>query len=104
MRRIDEDQTMDDIDAKIVASALRGVDVTEIYSPIRVAETARKYGLVPGTSFDITTGWGFTIEAHRQKAWRQIKQEKPFCIIGSPPCTQFSALMEVNKFTQRDNK
>ena len=49
MRRIDEDQTMDDIDAKIIASALRGVDVTEIYSPVRVAATARTFGLIPYT-------------------------------------------------------
>ena len=68
MRRIDEDHTMDNIDAKIVASALRVVDVTEMDSPIIVAVTARQYGLIPGTSFDITTGWDFTIEAHRQKA------------------------------------
>ena len=31
------------------------VDVTEVYSPVRVAGAAKKMGLKAGTSFDITT-------------------------------------------------
>ena len=72
-----------------MASAILGVDVTEIYSPVRVAAVAAKFGMKPGSSFDLTNGWDFTRKEHREKAWNKIKQEEPYCIIGLPPCTLF---------------
>ena len=47
------------LDRKILASVLMNVDVTEVYSPIRVSELAAKFGLVPGSSLDLTNGWDF---------------------------------------------
>ena len=76
------DWQMTEDERKIIASAIVGVDITDVYSPVRVGELAAKYGMRPGSSFDLTNGWDFTKEAHRARAWKQIKQEQPYCIIG----------------------
>ena len=60
-------------------------------------------GLSPGHSLDSTNGWDFTVEAHRKKAWNLVKQTKPYMLIGSPPCTMFSMLQELNKHMHRDD-
>ena len=72
-----------DDEKKIIASVIRGADVTEIYSPVRVNQIAAKLGLVPGYSLDLTNGWDFTLEADRKRAWEFIKETKPYMLIGS---------------------
>ena len=60
---IDIDAIFDDSsteERRIVASVVRGVDVTEIYSPARVNKLATKMGLVPGHSLDLTNTWDFS--------------------------------------------
>ena len=62
-RRAAQDDTMDSIskmdedDKQRLTAAISGVDITEVYSPVRVAAVAAKFGLTPGTSFDVTNGW-----------------------------------------------
>ena len=41
--------TLDDADKKIFSAAIMGVDITEIYSPERVAKVAKTFGLVSGS-------------------------------------------------------
>ena len=84
-------------DKHIVASMILGVDITEMFSPERVVQVAKKMGLSPGSSMDLTTGWDFTKEEHRRKAWNRVRSEDPELIIGSPPCTFFSMLQELCK-------
>ena len=86
----------EEIDRRIIASAILGVDITEVYSPERVNEVARKHGLRPGSSMDLTNGWDFTKAEDRRRAWKKIKEEDPYLVIGSPPCTLFSLLQELN--------
>ena len=62
---MDSMQRMSQEDRKIVAQVILGVDVTEIYSPERVAKVAKEFGLVPGSSMDLTSGWHFTRSDHR---------------------------------------
>ena len=50
----DDDENMGDL--RILASILRGVDITEVYSPQRVVEVCHKCGLVKGDSFDLRAG------------------------------------------------
>ena len=82
--------------------SLNGVDITEVYSPERVNAYASEYGLTAGTSMDLTTrdhdgrAWNFDEQEMRERAWERIKKEKPMCVIGSPMCTNFSILMNVN--------
>ena len=67
--------SMELVDRKIIAATILGVDITEVYSPERVAKVAKRYGLVAGSSMDLTTGFDFTKESDRQLAWRRVKEE-----------------------------
>ena len=48
---------LNDVDRKILSAFILGVDITEVYSPERVARVAKKFGLVSGSSMDLTNGW-----------------------------------------------
>ena len=85
-----------EIDDHIISSAILGADITEVYSPERVNDVARRHGLVAGSSLDLTNGWDFTKPKHKRAAWKKVKAEDPYLIIGSPPCTLFSLLQELN--------
>ena len=50
---------------------------------------------------DLTTGVDFTKESDRQFAWKTVKEEAPFVLIGSLPCTYFSMLQELNIATNK---
>ena len=103
----DPDQSMsflDETDRRILASVIMNVDITEIYSPTRVNRVAAKFGLCAGSSMDLTNGWDFSKESDRRKAWKVIKETRPFIIIGSPPCTMFSNLQEMNKHVHRHDE
>ena len=45
-----------DHDVHILALVLKGVDITEIYSPERVTKLCRKDNLIAGDFFDFRTG------------------------------------------------
>ena len=59
--------SLDIVDRRILSSVILGVDITEVYSPERVAKVAKKFGLVAGSSMDLTNGWDFNIEEHKRK-------------------------------------
>ena len=87
---------MIEIDRNILAAAILGVDITEVYSPERVAKVAQRFGLKAGSPFDLANGWDFNIEEHRKKAWTKNKEEFPYLLVGSPRCTYFSMLQGLN--------
>ena len=74
--------------------------VSELYSPPRVtAQLAKlpRLHLAPGQTFDLRQdrngrSWNFLLEADRAEAKRLIQEEKPYIVIGSPPCTSFCSL------------
>ena len=86
-----------------MASAVRGVDITDIYSPARVNKIATKMGLVPGHSLDFTNRWDFSKAGDRIRAWRLLKSTTPYVVIGSPPCTLFSMPQELNLHMHKDD-
>ena len=118
MRRLDPDNPMDgegddngsdlSIDQieerKILGMLLQGVDITEVFSPERVAKIGANYKLIAGKSMDLTNGYDFSLEADQKRAWEHIVNDEPYCVIGSPPCTLFSLLMELNIAKFRDDK
>ena len=58
--------------------------------------------LVGGSTFDLRSdangvAWDFRRADHRQRAREQIRREKPFLVIGSPPCTDFCAIQNLNR-------
>ena len=75
-------------------------DIIEMFSPPRVTKVGKGMGLEAGEAMDLITGWDFSREEDRKKAW-YIKVEKPKLIIGSPPCTMFSVLQHMHKSTPR---
>jgi hypothetical protein len=89
---------------------VKGADITEVYSPERVVEAARRMGLVGGLSLDLTTSdsdgrkWDFTDPEMRRRAIRHVVEDKPLLLIGSPMCTMFSTLQNLNwgKSANRD--
>ncbi len=81
---------------KAAMKVMRGVDITEVFSPERVAAEAKRFGLSAGLSMDLTTGWDFTVKEHRRRAKQYIWKNKPLLVIGSPVCTPFSRLQALN--------
>ena len=80
------------------------VDVAELYSPPRVTEEAKKFGLSAGAAFDLTTGWDFRLERDRNLAKEYVRTHKPKLVIGSPMCTMFSVLQRLSPWTEEKQR
>lgn len=88
--------------AQEAAMDIDTVGFTEIYAPERVAKYSAQYGMK--TTFDLTTGWDFTQEDDRRRAWERVVSEQPQLIKGSPPCTAFSTLQCMNEAKWRKDE
>ena len=75
---------------------LMSVDVTEIFSPLRVTAHAKRFGLSIGDACDMSIGWDFRFSTHRDAAYQHVRNENPLVVIGRRPCTAFSQLQTVN--------
>ena len=80
-----------------------GKHVSEIFSPPRVTKVANKIGLKPGFALDLTENdpvdglpWDFSKQEKRERALNTLREEKPYLLVGSPPCTVFSSLFSAN--------
>ena len=87
------------------------VDVGEIYSPPRVVTVAETAGLRKGFSLDLTCArsngraWDFSQGDARREALQLVNATKPYLLIGSPPCTAWSLLQNleiIGQDTPRD--
>ena len=45
----------------------------------------------------LTNGWDFDPEDHKRLVWKRVREEAPYLLIGSPPCTYIIVLQELNK-------
>ena len=88
----------------VAAKIINGIDITEIFSPVRVVAMAEKMGLIGGLSMDLRTGWDFTKAEDRERCRQYVRRARPLVLIGSPPCTMFSRLQNLNwgKSEERD--
>ena len=55
-----------------------------------------------GATFDLRcdangVDWDIRLKADRQRAREQIRQERPFLLVGSPPCTDFCTAQALNR-------
>ena len=91
-------------DMEDVYRSICNVDVSEIFSPVRVTGHCKIFGLKPGSAMDLATGWDFDRASDRARAAEVVMKEKPKLLIGSPPCTFFSQLQELNKARYKDNQ
>ena len=86
----------------MLKSLLAKIEVAEIYSPPRVIAMAQKMGLRSGWALDITTtdvdgrAWDFNQLEMRNRAIRKVLKDEPLLLIGSPMCTAFSQLNNIN--------
>ena len=71
-------------------------DVSEIFSPPRLTEKCRNYGLLPGYAVDLETGWNLLNPNHVKSLERILDEEDPYLVTGSPPCEAFSPLQALN--------
>ena len=86
------------------AQQLMSVDLSEMYSPERVSAVCSSYGLRPGRDMHIKNGFDFDLASDRKRAWEHVVNDEPKLVIGSPPCTYFSRLQELNKYMYKDSK
>ena len=99
-REVGEDDLME---TEIIKGLLK-VDVAEVYSPRRMTEQARKFGLQVGEAMDLTTGWDFGKEEDRARAEMYLDEKKPRLLIGSPRCAMFSKLQNLTPWTPKRRK
>ena len=86
----------------------KGADVVELFSQPRIAQEAgiRRYDgtqLKAGWSLDLTMRdpetdrpWDLSVKETQDKVRKMVVSDKPFMLIGSPPCTAFSQLQGLN--------
>ena len=89
-------------DMQVLSALLRGVDVTEVFSPERVVRVCAKYNLTPGDSFDLRTGFDLSDKKVQKDVIHKMYGDGrcPGLVIGSPPCTHFSQLVSLNLHVQ----
>jgi hypothetical protein len=81
---------------------MSAVDLAEIYSPARFGRKCAMYGLRPGFAIDLTTRkpdgdyWDLSKPKDVELLETLQEEEKPFLLIGSPPCTTFSQLLKLS--------
>ena len=82
---------------------LNECSIIELYSPPRVTDVAKKYGISNFGTFDITVNdpedgmpWDLNLKSKLNRLRKIMKECKPSLLIGSPMCTAFSALQNMN--------
>ena len=91
-----------------LAVDLGAVDLSELYSPARFKPVAKKLGLRPGFCVDLEcqkpdgTYWDMNKPEDRKEMLRLLREDDPEMLIGSPPCTPFSALRELSKYKKKE--
>ena len=70
--------------------------VSELYSPPRIAAEAAKFGLRPGSSLELRTGWDLSDPQQQRLAEKLIETEKPWLLVTCPPCSAFSTINALN--------
>ena len=69
------------IECSKLGSFIDGVDVTELFNPGFFTGKAASFGLLPGTSFDLRCGRNLSVEADRDRCWRQLNEELPAFVV-----------------------
>merc|ERR1711884_993280 len=79
-----------------------GDDVAEVFSPPRVVTMAKRNGLTGTWSFDRLVErspgerWDLGKKSHQQEVIKLIEKTRPGLLVGSPPCSWFSRVMQIN--------
>ena len=87
-------------DIKILAMVLNGADITEVFSPERVTRFCSKYGFVAGDLFELRDGYDFFDPKTQAMVVKRVMNTEFSLVIGSPPCTMFSRIQQLNLHIQ----
>ena len=89
-------------------------NTVELYSPPRVtSELSAAQSLYPGLRANSTfylvadehgQTYDFRRAADRQRCRERLRTERPWLVIGSPPCTWWSSLMALNRAKLSDQE
>ena len=101
-KKLDEEKRTED--QRMLMMVIKGVDIAEVFSPPRIAAMAQRMGFVAGSSMDLKTGWDFSRADHRRVAIETLVREKPWIVVGSPPCTAFSVIQNLNLHKFKDDE
>ena len=77
--------------------------VAEVYSPPRVTARASRFGLRAGFAMDLLTydengkAWDFDDPEQRRKCKERLRKECPYLLNGSPMCTIFNVIQNLNE-------
>ena len=78
------------------------VDVAEVYSPPRMTDMAQKLSMRPGSVIDLRATdedgrpYDLSRPEVRARVIKKIREEKPWLVVLSAPCTEFSTLQAWN--------
>ena len=53
-------RSIGETDKNIVAPVLMDVSITEVFSPARVTEACKRFGMTPGDAYDIRSGFNLS--------------------------------------------
>ena len=90
------------LDATMRQLLINNIEVAEADRPPTASEMARKMGLRAGWILDITTvdhdgrAWDINEAEMRNRAARQLLKDEPLLLIGSPMCTGFRVMNNLN--------
>ena len=70
------------------------VGVSEVFSPPRISKEAERQHMRVGKAYDLKTGYDLKEEKDRRRMWKELHQDDPELVTGSPPCTPFSILQK----------
>ena len=95
--RVGEEVRKVDLERKPGAKEPSKGVVSEYYSPPRVTQYAKEFGLNPGVSRDYTTGWDFSVKENREAARKEVTEGQFDLIVGSVMCRDWSIMQNINK-------
>lgn len=99
MRKLDKDVNLGNDVVEAQAKKI-GHDISEIYSPFRIVERAKKHGWRHGFSFDFTRQfpdwefWGFSKKHTRQRAILELSNNQFEMLIYSSNMRPFQSAKE----------
>jgi len=84
------------VNQQLLALTAVRVDVSEVFSPPRFTSKATAFNLVPGTAYDLRTGFNLSDPVVQRQVWKDLDEQKPLLVVGSPECAPFSSLQNFN--------
>ena len=84
--------------------------ITELFSPPRITKELQRIPnlrLVAGSTYDLKAdkngkSWNFLKSEDRRRARREVEMDKPYLVIGGPPCTDYSSFNVNINFPRMD--